>query len=52
MDIFSQDCIILCVDVGPSMNLIPPAAESCHLAVALKIVHQIVQQKVRFGMFV
>lgn len=36
------------MDVGPSMSLIPPGGESCHLAMALKIVNQIVQQKVRF----
>ena len=37
---------MLCVDVGPSMSIPPPAGGDTHLEMAIKIANQIVQQKV------
>ena len=38
---------MLCLDVGPSMNISPPAGGETRLEMAIKIINQIVQQKVR-----
>lgn len=41
-----QDYIVLCLDVGPSMNIAPPSGGDTHLEMALRVANQIVQQKV------
>ena len=41
-----QDYIILCLDVGPSMDIAPPSGGDTHLEMALRVAVQIVQQKV------
>ena len=43
----TQDYIILCLDVGPSMDIAPPSGGDTHLEMALRVANQIVQQKVR-----
>ena len=41
-----QDYIVLCLDVGPSMNIAPPSGGDTHLEMALRVANQIIQQKV------
>ncbi len=41
-----QDYIILCLDVGSSMDIAPPTGTDTHLEMALRVAKQIVQQKV------
>ena len=41
-----QDYIILCLDVGPSMDIAPPSGGDTRLEMALRVAIQIVQQKV------
>ena len=43
----SQEYIILCLDVGPSMDFAPLGEGDTHLEMALRVASQIVQQKVR-----
>ncbi|KAL5493773.1 hypothetical protein EMCRGX_G014997 [Ephydatia muelleri] len=45
----SKDYIVLCLDVGPSMNISPPVGGDTHLEMAVKIINQIVQQKMFAG---
>ena len=42
-----QDCIIICLDVGPSMSVAPPTGGDTYLEMAVRVANQIVQQKVR-----
>ena len=42
----TQDYIVLCLDVGPSMDIAPPSGGDTHLEMALRVANQIVQQKV------
>ena len=41
-----QDYIVLCLDVGPSMNIAPPSGGDTHFEMALRVANQIIQQKV------
>ena len=41
-----QDCIIICIDVGPSMSVAPPTGGDTYLEMAVRVANQIVQQKV------
>ena len=41
-----QDYIVLCVDVGPYMDIAPPSGGDTHLEMAIQVANQIVQQKV------
>ena len=42
-----QDYIVLCLDVGPSMDIAPPSGGETHLEMAVRVANQIIQQKVR-----
>lgn len=46
-----QDYIVLCMDVGPSMDIAPPSGGETSLEMAIKVANQIVQQKVRGYMY-
>ena len=41
-----QDYIVLCIDVGPSMDIAPPSGGETNLEMAIRVANQIVQQKV------
>ena len=41
-----QDYIVLCMDVGPSMDIAPPSGGETSLEMAIRVANQIVQQKV------
>ena len=44
-----QDYIVLCMDVGPSMDIAPPSGGETSLEMAIRVANQIVQQKVGLG---
>lgn len=47
-----QDYIVLCMDVGPSMDIAPPSGGETSLEMAIQVANQIVQQKVGLGVCV
>ena len=47
-----QDYIVLCMDVGPSMDIAPPSGGETSLEMAIRVANQIVQQKVSLGVCV
>jgi len=43
--------VIVCLDVGPSMDLAPPTGGHTYLEMAVRVANQIVQQKARKDLF-